>query len=155
MPIDFENLNPSTKFPYPLCKDDEQVGDEWVKIRSLSIEKLKQIDKETIELKNEFVQPKKSNGKINQRAALQRVEYSEVTKPELRNELMWDEIIDEIHVFDTEGKLISSTTEVKMKLMKSSAAFATYIAECLELLMDDEKEEKRELEKNFTSSQSE
>lgn len=155
MPIDIENLNPSTKFPYPLLKDGNEEKDEWVTVRILSAENLEKINKKTTEVKKDFVQPRKANGKIDRRAALQRIEYLETTEPALRNELMWDAVIDEIHIYDTSGNLIPSTTEIKIKLMENSAGFAMYIADCLEILTGDEKEEERELEKNCTSSQSE
>ena len=155
MPIDIENLNPSTKFPYPLPKNGEMASNEWVSLRSLSAGKLEEINKQTTALKSEFVQPKKANGKIDRRANLQRIEYPKIENPILRNELMWDEMIDELHIFDISGILIPSTTEMKVKLMGNSASFAMYIADCLEILTDSEKDEKRELEKNFMSSQSE
>lgn len=155
MPIDIENLNPSTKFPYPLPKDGESTGREWVSIRSLAAGKLEEINKQTSTDKSEFIQPKKANGKLDRRASLQRIEYSEITNSALRNELMWDEMIDELHIFDTSGVLIPSTTEMKMKLMEGSASFAMYVADCLEMLIGSEEDEKRELEKNFMSSQPE
>lgn len=156
MPIDIENLNPSTKFPYPLLKADmPESEDEWVSVRSLSVKRLEEIDEKTTKSKSEFIQPKKANGKINKLAALQRIEFTEVINKSLRNELMWDAIIDEIHIKDANGSYIPTTKEIKIKLMSQSSSFAMYIADCLEMLAGNEEEEKRELEKNFTSSQPE
>lgn len=158
MPIDIENLNPSTKFPYPLPEEGQKQKkgkEEWVCIRSLSAEKYREIDDQTTVLKSEFAQPKKPSGKIDKRAALQRIEYRQTTDPQLRNRLIWDEIIDEIHILDSKGGLLPSTTEIKMKLMNESADFGLYIAECLEILTEDEKDRKKVLEKNSLNSQSE
>ena len=155
MPIDIENLNPSTRFPYPLPKKKEKESKEWVSVRRLSVEKVREIDSKTTENRSEMAQPRKPNGKIDRRAPLQRVEYSEVTDQDLRNKLMWDEMIDEIHIFDKKGLLIPSTTEMKMKLMGESAEFAMYLADCIEILTENEEEQKKELGKNSTSSQSE
>ncbi len=158
MPIDIENLNPSTKFPYPLPEEgkEQETGEkEWVCVRSLSMETYRKIEEQTTVLKRELVQPKKPNGKIDRRAVLQRIEYRQITNVSLRNKLMWDEIIDEIHIFDSKKILLPSTTEIKIKLMNESADFALYIAECLEILTEDEKDKEQVLEKNSLNSQSE
>jgi hypothetical protein len=68
---------------------------------------------------------------------------------------MWDEMISEIHIFDAEGVLIPSTKEMKIELMKNSSEFAMYVADCLEILTEDEKNQKKELEKNSSTSPSE
>jgi len=161
MPIDIKNLNPSTKFPYPLPEEGEvkkkvkKGEEEWVLIKTLSVSKSQEIDELTTELKSEIVQPKKPNGKPDRRLALQRIEYKMVIDPALRNELIWNEMITEIHIFDADGVLLPSTKEMKMELMKNSSEFAMYIADCLEILTEDEKNQKKELEKNSLTSQSE
>jgi hypothetical protein len=161
MPIDIKNLNPSTKFPYPLPKEGEapkkvkKGEEEWVRIKTLSVAKSQEIDELTTEMCSEVVQPKKPNGKPDRRLALQRIEYKKITAPLLRNELMWDEMISEIHIFDAEGVLIPSTKEMKIELMKNSSEFAMYVADCLEILTEDEKNQKKELEKNSSTSPSE
>ena len=158
MPIDIENLNPSTRFPYPLPEANtpskkKSSKDEWVSIRILSATKIREIDKETTVKKSEFAQPRKPNGKIDKRAALQRIEWNEVTDQDLRNRLMWDEIIDEIHIHDAKGKLITSDTDMKVLLMSNDSDFAIYISDCIEILTEDEKDQKKVLEKNSMSSQ--
>ena len=156
MPIDIENLNPSTRFPYPLPKKKEKELKElkeWVSVRRLSVEKIREIDSKTTENRSEMAQPRKPNGKLDRRAPLQRVEYSEVTDRDLRNELMWDEMIDEIHIHDKKGILIPSTKGMKIKLMGGSAEFAMYIADCIEILTESEEGQKKELGKNSMSSQ--
>ena len=71
MPIDIDNLNPATRFPYPLPDKNKPVEtDEWVSIRVLSTDKIKEIDKLTTAARSMVDQPRKANGKINQRAAL-------------------------------------------------------------------------------------
>jgi len=153
MPINMESLNAGVRFPYPLPKEGDikkkkGAEDEWVLIRSLSVTKIQEIDEQTTERKERFVQPNKPNGKLDRRAALQRIEFREVTDQALRNRLMWDEIIGEIHIFDSKETLIPSTLEMKEKLMSESPDFALYVAECLEILTEDEKDRKKELEKN-------
>ena len=153
MPIDIDNLNPATRFPYPLPKDYDadtpnDGPEEWVSIRVLNADKLREIDKLTTAARSMVDQPRKANGKIDRRAALQRIEYREVVNQDLRNELIWDETIDEIHIFDSHGGLIPSTKEMKIKLMGKDATFAMYLGECLEILTEDEKDRKERLIKN-------
>ena len=152
MPIDINNLNPSTRFPYPLPKEgDTEVKagkEEWVGVRVLSADKIREIDNQTTALKSEMAQPKKASGKIDKRAVLQRVEYRKVINQDLRNEMMWDEMIAEIHIYDAKEALLPSTTKMKVKLMGGSSEFAIYVSECLEILTEDEQDRKKELEKN-------
>jgi len=152
MPFDISNLNPGTWFPFPLETDErkrkskgKKEYDEKVCIRLHTADFFDDLEERTAKVERDYVQPKKENGKINKRAPLQVVEYRNVINKELRNELLWDYLIVDWVLYDYKSKeKIPCTKEMKLKLMRNSIEFATYISDCIEILtsaVDTEKEE--------------
>ena len=157
MPISREEKTKVYRFPFPLVQEAKpKKGDkeEWVTLRKISPNTYREIEKLTSKVTADFKQPEKSNGKIDHRAALQRVEYKEVDETE-RTHLIWDALIAEIHIYDNDGKLWPSTKSSKLDMMGNNTGdFAVYIGECSEILTADDKTQLEELTKNLSSSPS-
>lgn len=118
------DLNPSVKF---------SIGDEWICVRVASdADNRKFFDligvKETVEYK--------TDSRTRQMQRLTFLELSE-TQKEKFNEEIWDFSIVEWNLLDKNGDSIPCTRENKIKLMRHSPKFASWVAECLESLRED------------------
>ncbi len=143
MPIDLENLNPGIWFDYP-----EDGAEECVCIRSLNQAALKEINIATEKKQVAFKQPTDEKGKINRRIPPQRVEWVEVTDPQVRDEMIWDYTVVDWKLLDMSNDPVPCTKENKNKLMHESGSFMFFWAECLERIDEIEKEHEKTLEKN-------
>ena len=114
-------------------------GGGRVELRTLSYDILKAITKQTTRKKVDFKKVEGTPG---------RFEYEEVNE-DLQSELFWDYcIMGWENLFDSKEKPIPCTKENKVLLMTRSAQFAKFIAESLETLGTDEKEQAEVIEKN-------
>ncbi len=157
MPFDLQNLNTGKRFPYPLPdpKRDNKEGQstkEWIEFRLVPSEIMEEIDDDTIEKREEYVQPKKKNGKPDYRKRMERVEFTIITKPKEREERIWDYMIPRWYLLDSNGEEIERTKEMIMKLKGGSTEFAVFAADCIEILTGDDEEQSEDLEKNGKSS---
>ena len=143
--LSLSNLKEGTRF---FLQPEEEVlkgrKQMYVEVCALSASQSKAIDDQTMKESVEFVQPKKENGKLNPRAALQRISSSDFINPKegpaLRNKLMWDAMITGWLLYDNDtGKEIPCTTENKIKLMNESPKFAIAVSDCLESLTESTK----------------
>ena len=142
MPFDIDNLNPG-------CWFDSPFGDgERVRFRVPDAAALREIDRQTLERRVEYIQPRKANGKPDRRAALQRIEYDEVIDAGLREQLMTDHCIVDWEIKRPDGTPIPCTTENKMRLMQGSIDFGRWMTECLERISEDTEQGARAATKN-------
>ena len=117
--------------------DHEEGG--RIKLRSISVDKWKEIRKQTVKKKVDY---KKIEG------SPVRLEFEEVNE-DLQNELFWDEVIVSWEkFFDGKGNEIPCTKENKMLLMMRSMKFAKFVNECLKTLSEDEEKQNEVIEKN-------
>lgn len=114
-------------------EDKEEEG--FIELRSLTVEKSKEISKKTTKTKFEF--------KRGQRFEV------ETVNQKLREELTWDYCIGAWeNVIDDNGKEYENTKENKVLLMNNSNAFSTFVAEGLEEIDTAESDHAEVTEKN-------
>ncbi len=135
MPWDLGDLNPAVQF---------DLGDEWIKLRIASDEDNKKFFntagvKETVEYRRD---PKTRQ--------MQRLTYFSPSEEQREkfNEEVWDFSIVDWNIFTSDGEKIPCTRENKIKFMRYSPKFATWVAECLEQLSEDLKVYNEEVRKN-------
>ena len=158
MPFDLKNTNPAERFYYPNYAEAMKLPEakrEWVELRLCIGTPLKEIEDKTTEKKVEHVQPRKKSGKINRRAALQRIEYTDYVDggEKLYNELMFDFSIYNWQLFDMDGNPIPCTLENKM-IMLAIREFDQFVGEGLEAMIDGDKQKKEDQEKNLPNTAS-
>lgn len=157
MPFDIKNTNPAERFYYPdyaTAMDMPEDQREWVELRLCIGEPLKEIEDQTTTKKTEHVQPMKKNGKINRRAPLQRIEYIE-TNEELHHELTFDYTIYKWQLVDSEDlNLIECNKENKM-IMLNIFEFNQFVGECMEKMIEGDKQKAEDQESNLSSTASE
>lgn len=135
MIFDFDELNPAAWFDFP-----NDPGKGRVQVRVCAGEDLERITKETTHPKVEY---KKH----------QRFEYEKVD--DNQQEKLWDFcIVDWENFFDAKKKPVPCDIKNKVKLMKGSVIFATFIGDCLEQITNDIQIQKEVAEKNSKSSPS-
>jgi hypothetical protein len=140
MKINLSDPNPGAWFDYPDDPDGFRV-----KVRVCSGKDLEEIQDKTTKVEVEYKAPKK-------RAQLQRIEYVVVDEKKQR-ELLWDFcIVDWKNLYDETGSVIPCTKENKLKLMRESIGFASFIADCLEKLTEEGAKREEEAEKNSLMS---
>ena len=152
MPFDISNTNPAERFYYPNYAEAMEMPEdkrEWVELRLCLGQALKDIEAKTVTKKVEHVQPLKKNGKVNLRAALQRIEYTE-TNEEKYNELTFDHIICDWRLLDSDGNQIECNLENKL-IMLGIFEFDRFVAESLEAMTDADKKSKEDQETNLSS----
>lgn len=143
MPFDLEDLNPTARFYWKDSKD------EWVDLRLAADDDTERIRKAAgIKQKTEY---RRDRGR-----QLHRIEYfdSDEKKVERFAFLLNVFIIKDWCLLTKEGSEIPCTDETKNKMMGGSPSFAEWIADCLEKMREDAKDqEDREL-KNSESTPS-
>jgi len=157
MPFDLKNTNPAERFYYPnyaVAIDLPTEQKEWVDLRLCIGKPLQNIQDQTQKEYVEHVQPKKENGKINRRAALQRIAYTswiDKNSEQLHHELTTDFMISDWQLIDQNGKKIKCDKANKLKLLEIPE-FDLFVAASLEALADNKAERGGEQEKNLSSS---
>ena len=127
MKFDLNDLNPPTWFTH------EQGGQ--IAVRAIPINITKKIERDTTKKKVEF--------KRGQRFEVLNVD------DEKQNEMMWDyAIVDWKKITDDKGAPLECTKKNKVALMNGSVLFATWFAECFEIVSDQFQREKEISEKN-------
>ncbi len=153
MPFDIKNTNPAERFYYPNYAEAMEMPEdkrEWVELRLCLGQPLKDIEKKTDVNKVEHVQPLKKNGKVNLRAALQRIEYVK-RDFDLYNELTFDHIIYNWRLLDSNGNEIPINLENKL-IMLGIFEFDRFTAECLESMTEADRKSKEDQESNLSST---
>ena len=157
MPFDLKNTNPAERFFYPSYAEAMKLPEEqreWVDLRLCIGKPLQTILDQTQKEYVEHVQPRKANGKINKRAALQRIPYTswiDDKSEQLHHELTTDFMIGAWQLFDQDGKKIKCDKANKLKLLEIPE-FDLWVAASLETLADSKTERGGEQEKNLSSS---
>jgi len=156
MPFDIKNTNPAERFYYPdyaTAMDMPEAQREWVELRLCIGEPLRQIEDETMEKRVEHVQPRKANGKINRRAAVQRIEYSDFKKDgeKIYQDKTTDFMFSNWQIFDTDGNRIDCTLENKKMMLKISD-FDLFIGQRIESMMEDKIKLEGDRESNLSST---
>lgn len=117
MKFNLDDLNPGTFFPF-----DEEEPEDGITLRVLNQEVLEKIDK--------VCRVRKSQIGGNPPSRFTYLDF----KPggeEKQFEMTWDYCIMEWKgVVDNDGKPIPCTTENKVKLMKGSQQFASFVTKC-------------------------
>ena len=133
MKLNLENLNPGVFFPFD--EDDEESKD-GVTIRLANGDILDQINKKCTKKKVEFRRG-------------QRYEVIEEDE-DRRSTLLWDYVILDWKGLqdDKTGEDIPCTKENKVRLMKGSVKFASFVGNIVEKLTEDTDLYNEELEKN-------
>ena len=133
MKFDLENLNPGVFFPFD--EDDSEDEKGGIEIRLANSKKLDEINKKCSRRKVEFRRG-------------QRHEYVEENE-EKKSEMLWDYVIVGWKgVYDINGNVIECTQATKIKLMRESVKFSSFVGKCIEILTDESEDVEVELEKN-------
>ncbi len=131
MKFNLKDLNPGTWF--------DLGGGAKIKLKVLSSDDLRDIDKQTRKVKTEYKRPSKG-------APFQRFEITN-EDAEARERLVWiKSIVDWKGFEDEQGKPIKCTDAMKVKLMSEGVELPGIVAHCFDKLMQDEGDEA--LEKN-------
>jgi len=131
MKIDLDNLNPGVFFLFD--EDNEKEGGATIRLANGEI--LSKIDEKCITKKT----------KMTRRGSVEEVKENK----DLRNEMLWDYVIvDWKGVEDLKGKEIPCTKANKVKLMKGSVKFSSFVGNCIDQLNEDFESYEEDLEKN-------
>jgi len=157
MPFNLKDTNPAARFYYPSYSaaiDLPTEQKEWVDLRLCVGKSLQNILDQTQKEFEKFVQPNKANGKINRRAPLQRIAYTDwidKNSEQLHHELTTDFMISDWQLIDQDGKKIKCNMANKLKLLEIPE-FDLFVAASLEALADNKAERGGEQEKNLSGS---
>lgn len=155
MPFDIKNVNPAERFYFPdyaTAMEMPEAKREWVELRLCVGQALKEIEDKTIAKKVEHVQPMKKSGKINRRAALQRIEYTEMNE-ELYYELTFNHTIYDWQLIDAAGNRIECNSENKIIMLKIFE-FNQFVGECMESMIDGDRQKAEDRETNLSNTAS-
>jgi len=135
MPFDLKNLNPSAKFYWGKSKR------EWVELRPLSREDLREMRKRAVIRKTEYYKPDSSD--------IQPYRYeTETVDEDCIFEMMWEKQIIDWNIVDPEENKIPCTKENKLLMINQCREFSEWVSGCLLQLSSDEKKKKEDSEKN-------
>lgn len=132
MKFDLDNLNPGVWFEY----DDKSFSVEVRVCAGIDLERIfKMTEKKRVEYKRNS-----------------RFEVFDIDN-EKRDKLMWDFcVLNWKGIQDGKGKELACTIKNKIKLMKGSVLFASFIGDCLEKLSADSALIQKDREKNLPNS---
>jgi hypothetical protein len=131
MKVDLSNLNPFTK-----CYFDEEKPEEgWIELRTLTIAKIKEIEEKSTSEKKTF--------KRGQVLTEKKVNHN------LKDKMTWGYCIgDWSRMLDANDNDVPNDTKHKVLLMNNSPTVASFVADKLEELGDQEEQEAEAEEKN-------
>ena len=153
MPFDIKDTNPAERSYWPNYAEAMEMPEdkrEWVELRLCLGDPLKAIEAKADVKKVEYVQPRKKNGKINRRAALQRIPFVDRNE-DLYNELTFDHMICNWRLLDSDGNLIPCNLENKL-VMLNIFEFDQFVAERLEAMTEADRKDKEDQETNLSST---
>ena len=131
MKFNTKDLNPGVFFPF-----DEDKPDDGVTLRLVNTDLMTKVNKKTVKVKTEF----RRGRQIEIRNEDER----------LREEMIWDYIIVDWHGVENEaGETLPCNQENKYMLMRGSVWFASFIADCTEILNDQSGKMAEDSEKNL------
>jgi hypothetical protein len=141
MPFNLDQLNPTKIFIWP---ESDEKDEEFVELRLVPDEMNREIFKKI------GAKPTKQlvfDPKSRQPQYVKDFDLNDKQQDDF-SEMTWDYSIVSWHLVTTNGDEIECTKENKLKFMKNSPKFASWIADCLESMRSDLKVMKEEAEKN-------